>query len=230
VSARPLSSVLLVGTGYSLSVPPSDELESLVVVTVLKVVGSDLVPEAGTELASASWESLSRYLLVEFESVIDHVAESQLDISLRVWHGVDVEDSVIDDDELQGGSNEVVYVVVKVPVSVTMLSVFEFVQLVEVVVAASADAVWLDLSSSLLMTVPEVATTLLEAVAPEAVVLTEGDADASVEAVDRTAAELEPLPVTMPLEMSEAEAVVEASDGCVTVVVEVYVGEPWSPD
>lgn len=39
---------------------------------------------------------------------MDHVAESQLDISLLVWHGVDVEDSVIDDDELQGVSNAVV--------------------------------------------------------------------------------------------------------------------------
>lgn len=39
------------------------------------------------------------------------MAESVLDISLLVWHGVDVEVAVID-DELQGVSNAVVYVVV----------------------------------------------------------------------------------------------------------------------
>lgn len=160
---------------------------------------------------------------------MDHVAESQLDISLLVWHGVDVEDSVIDDDELQGVSNAVVYVVVKVPVSVTMLSVLEFVQLVDVVVAPSSDAVWLDLSS-LLVIVPEVATTLLEAALSEAVVSTEEDADVSVEAVDRTATELEPLPVTTPLEISETETVIETSDGFVMAVVEVYVGELSLPD
>lgn len=64
----------------------------------------------------------------------------------------------------------------------------------------------------------------------EAVVLAGEDADVSVETVDCTAAELEPLPVTSPLEVSEAETVVEASDGRVTVAVEVYVEKVWSLD
>lgn len=119
--------------------------------------------------------------------------------------------------------------VVKVPVSVTMLPVLEFVQLVDVVVAPSSDAVWLDLLS-LPVIVPEVATTLLEAALSEAVVSTEEDANVSVEAVDCTATELEPLPATTPLEISEAETVIETSDGCATVVVEVYVGELSLPD
>lgn len=144
---------------------------------------------------------------------MDLVTEYQLDVPLWALQGVDVEYSEDDEVELQGDSRAVVYVVVKVPVRVTILPVSEFVQLVEVVISDSFVLDSLDLSSSLLLVMVEKAVAMLfELVIPGTVALVKMNAEESVEIGDCKVMEVVPFPVAVALDVVETNIAVEVPD------------------